>query len=131
MASCLLVEVVHVLRDYLHVKILLEFREDDMPCVGLSFLELGAQVVVEVGHKFGIAVPALNAGDIFYAVSFPQSAGISKSLEPAFRTYACTCENNKPFLFGHSKNFLPCICMYNYSGKLNDNTGTRKFIHGG
>ena len=115
MAPCLLVKVVHVLCDYLHVKILLELSKYPVAVIGLCLLELCPEVVVEVGHQFGIAIPALNARNILNTVSLPQSAGITESLEPALCTYARTSQNNKPL----HKALSPCIITY---GWLNDNT---------
>jgi hypothetical protein len=73
-----LMEIVHVLSDHNHVETALQIGDGPMSSVRLGIRGMRSSLVVELQHKFGIAVPGIKSCDIFNSMIVPQTVAASK-----------------------------------------------------
>ena len=92
-----LMQVVHVLRDYGHVIMLLQLCDEAMALVGLGVQALLAKHVVKLRHQVRVAQPSVVGGDIRHGVILPQTIGIAESLQSTLHRHAGTGKNNNFF----------------------------------
>ena len=85
-ASCQLVEVVDVLRDYVDIIVVFELRQAVMCGIRLASDKLPATLVIELMDQRRIANKACMARHFHYGIVFPKTVGVAESFDTAFGT---------------------------------------------
>ena len=85
-----LVQVIHVLGDYTHVKVLLQLHKAQMGGIGLCVDQLLAPLVVELVDERRVAQIALVARHFHHGIILPQTISITEGLDATLGTDSST-----------------------------------------
>ena len=91
------VEVVHVLRDDLHVVRALQLRDGPVSCVGGCGEHFASAHVVETYDRGAVACQRFGGADILDAVVGPQAVGVAEGGQSAVGAHAGAGEDNDLF----------------------------------
>ena len=83
-----LVQIVHVLGDYVHGIILFQRCYDFMGGIGLCVFKLAPTLVVKVQDQARIPYPAAVGGHILHVELLPEPAAVTECSKAAFCAYA-------------------------------------------
>lgn len=87
-------QIVHILGDDRNLIILFQFCQQSVTAIRFSMFQLPPPFVVKTQHQFLIALEGFRRGDVVNAVLLSQTAVVTKSGQPAFRTHAGTGEHH-------------------------------------
>ena len=87
-------QVVHILGNDAHVKVLLQFHQAKVGGIGFSILQLQAPLIVELVDQRRIAQVSLMTCHVHYRIVFPQAIGITESLDTTLGTDAGARRNH-------------------------------------
>ena len=90
-------EVIYVLGNDRYPVGLFQPGQRPMGGVGLNVFQLPATLVIEVQYQLRVAGKSLGGSDVFNGVTFPQTAGIAKSGQAAFRADTRAGQYNNMF----------------------------------
>lgn len=92
-----LVQVVHILRDDIHVEIFFQFHQSTVCGVGLRIDQLQSALIVELVNQGRVASEALVACHVHHFVVFPKPTCVAESGDTALCTHARSSGDNQVF----------------------------------
>ena len=93
----LLVQIIDILRDDLHIELVLEGGHEFVAFVGFAVLELATQHIVEVEANLGLTEPGIVGTHLFHTVVFPKSVTIAEGRYSALGAHAGTGQKYDSF----------------------------------
>ena len=95
--SCLLVQIIHVLRaeEQAVIQGAFELREREVCRIRFGCRSNPPTHGIELPHQPGIATPRIRRGYLFDPVVAPQPVDATERRYPAFGAYACPCEDEE------------------------------------
>ena len=89
-----LVQIVHILRNYRHIKVFLQLGKPCMSCIRFHIKQLFTAFVIEVNHQLRITYIPFGTGYLHHRIFIPQSACITKRTNATLGTHSSTGQNH-------------------------------------
>ena len=95
-------QVINILGDYMHIKVIFKIGDQLMGCIWLCFQNVFTAGIIKALYQLWVFGPGFGCGDFFYTMLFPKSITVTKSINATFGAHACTGKDHQLFHYSVS-----------------------------